>query len=40
VKDEKHCPHHRFEVGVEFIIMGIHIMEGLFQDLGIEKVNA
>jgi len=27
MEDQDHCPHHRFEMGVEFMVMGIHIME-------------
>jgi len=30
VGDEKHCPQHRSEMGVEFMVMGVHITEGLF----------
>jgi len=39
MEDKDHCPHHRFETGVELMVIGIHITEGFLQNFGIEEIN-
>ena len=40
VEDENHCPYHRPEMMVRLVVMWVHIMESLLQDLGVEEINA